>query len=80
MVKAELMKVREFLERDFERIDRDATLSTLTGKLRKKGYPGGRCPGWKEAGRGHKLRYTDEEGKPAHECKGGPSHGKPPHT
>lgn len=36
MVKAELMKVREFLENDFERIDREATLSTLTGKLRRK--------------------------------------------
>ncbi len=36
MVKAELTKVRDFLEKDFEKIDRDESISVLTGKLRRK--------------------------------------------
>ncbi len=36
MVKAELIKVRDFLDKEFERIESDAPLSVLIGRLRKK--------------------------------------------
>ena len=36
MVKALMIKVRDFLETDFEKIDADSTLSSLIGRLRKK--------------------------------------------